>query len=191
MPKISLEQFNQHSWARAQEMPKMSLRIGQRKCPKWISEASKRILSNHAGLDIRLRKCLRIASDATKSIFWGHAWLEKCPIFNLVSDAVFEKRANEKNEKTGTEPYPPRSEKRVKTRGFRNISKQKTRRTRCALDGTETQKMRENALFSISFWGADAPRKLPKVIWTRTLARDTLKMKCGSPKTCTRFAAKS
>ena len=70
---------------------------------------------------IRLGKCLRIASDATKSIFWGHAWLEKCP--KLVSDAVFEKQANEINEKAGTEPYPPRSEKRVKTRGFRNVSK--------------------------------------------------------------------
>ena len=39
----------------------------------------------------------------------------------IVSDAVFEKRANENNEKAGTEPYPPRSEKRMKTCGFRNI----------------------------------------------------------------------
>ena len=62
---------------------------------------------------------IRIASDATKSFFWGHAWLEKCS--KLVSDAVFEKRANENYEKAGTEPYPPRSEKRVKMRGFRNI----------------------------------------------------------------------
>ena len=68
---------------------------------------------------IRLGKCLQIVSDARKSIFLGHAWLEKCP--KLVSDAVFEKRANENTEKAGTEPYPPRSEKRVKTRGFRNI----------------------------------------------------------------------
>ena len=68
---------------------------------------------------IKFGKCLLIVSDATKSIFLGHTWLEKCP--KLVSDAVFEKRANENNEKAGTEPYPPRSEKRVKTRGFRNI----------------------------------------------------------------------
>ena len=73
---------------------------------------------------IRLGKCLRIVSDATKSIFWGHTWLEKCP--KLVSDAVFEKQANKINEKAGTEPYPPRSEKRVKTRGFRNIFEKNT-----------------------------------------------------------------
>ena len=68
---------------------------------------------------IRLGKCLRIVSDAKKSFLFGHAWFEKCS--KLVSDAVFEKRANENNEKASTEPYPPRSEKRVKTCSFRNM----------------------------------------------------------------------
>ena len=70
------------------------------------------------------------------NLFFGHAWLEKCP--KLVLDAVFEKRAHENNEKAGTEPYPLRSEKRVKTYGFRNIFDNK--KTRCVLDGIETQK---------------------------------------------------
>ena len=98
---------------------------------------------------IRLGKCPRIVSDAIKSICWGHAWLEKCP--KLVSDAVFEKRANKNNEKAGTEPYPPWPEKRVKTRGFRNIFKQNKKERVVLWMELKRKKTRENALFSTSF----------------------------------------
>ena len=108
---------------------------------------------------IGLRRSLRIASDATKTNFWGHAWLEKCQ--KLVSDAVFEKQASENNEKTGTEKYPLRSEKRVKTYGFRNISENKKQgRTCCALDGTEAQKTRKRMFFD-KFLRRGRPAKAP------------------------------
>ena len=138
---------------------------------------------------IRLRKCLRIASNATKSIFWGHAGLEKCP--KLVSDGIFEQRANKINEKAGTEPHPPRFEKRVENMWFSQHFRKQQKRARCALDGTETQKTLENALFSMKFSGADAPQKLPKGIWTRTLVRNTPNMRFGSLRTRIRFVGKS
>ena len=188
MPKISFEQFNQHSWAWDQEVPKMSLRIGHRKCSNWISEASKRIHSNHARLD-KAREMSTNSFGRYKINFFGPRMARE--MLKISFGCRFWKASKRKQRKSRHGTVPPAVWKTRENVWFSQHFRKKQRRTRCALDGTETQKTRENALFSMSFWGADVPRKLPKVIWTRTLARDTPNLRFGSLKTHTRFAAES
>ena len=58
------------------------------------------------------------------------------------------------------------------------------------LDGTETQKTRENAMFSMSFWGADAPQKLPKPFGPARWLGKRPKMRFGCQKARAGFESK-
>ena len=58
------------------------------------------------------------------------------------------------------------------------------------LDGTETQKTHENAMFSMSFWGADARQKLPKPFGPARWLGKRPKMRFGCQKARAGFESK-
>ena len=58
------------------------------------------------------------------------------------------------------------------------------------LDGTEMQKTRENAMFSMSFWGADARQKLPKPFGPARWLGKHPKMRFGCQKARAGFESK-
>ena len=163
----------------------MSLGIGHWKCPSEFRKPLNEHFRTMQGW-IRLGKWLRMASDATKSIFWGHAWLGKCP--QLVSDAVFEERATQNDEKAVTESYPRGSKNTRKHVVFVTFLKKKGR-AQCTLDNTETQKMHENAWFTMNFETRTPPASSRKPFGPTSRLKKNQNLRFGSPETPTRFAS--
>ncbi len=143
---------------------------------KWISEASKRVLPNHVGLD-KAREMATNGFRCYKIKFFGPCMAREMP--NISFGCRFWRASNPKRRKSRHGTAPPRLQKYAKTCGFRNIFEKK--RKQCTLDNTEMQKNAHKRVVLDEFWDTDATRRLPKAVWTHKSAQEKPKLEVWEP----------